>query len=71
MKIYVTVKAGSKQVCVERIHQTHYRVRVKEPAREGRANEGVIDALSGFFSIPKSKISILSGHASKIKIIQI
>lgn len=71
MKIHVTVKPRSKQGSVEKIDETHYRVRVKEPAREGRANEGVIEVLSDYFDVPKSQISILSGHSSKNKVVQI
>lgn len=71
MKIHVTVKPQSKIASVEKVDETHYRVRVKEPAKEGRANEGVVETLSEHFGIPKSKISILSGHSSKNKVVQI
>lgn len=34
---------------------------VKASAREGKANEGVVDALAGYFGVPKSSVRILVG----------
>jgi uncharacterized protein (TIGR00251 family) len=44
---------------------------VKEPAKEGKANQAVIRLLSEYFGVPKSNISIIKGESSKNKIIQI
>lgn len=47
------------------------KVRVKAPPDKGKANEELIEFLSQEFSIPKSKIQILSGHSSRLKKIEI
>ena len=71
MKIEAVVKAGSKISKVERIADGIFHIRVKEPAREGRANNAVIKALALYFHIPKQAISITHGHLSHKKIILI
>lgn len=71
MKFFVTVKANAKIPKVEQTDETHFRIAVKEPPREGEANEAVIQALSLFLGKPRSCFKILSGHKSKTKIVGI
>jgi uncharacterized protein len=47
------------------------RVRIAAPAVEGKANDELIEFLAEFFSVPKSKVSILRGEKGKEKTIQI
>ena len=44
---------------------------VKERPVEGKANEAVIAALAKYFGCAKSMISIRSGHASRVKRVEI
>lgn len=71
MKIFVRVKPNSKIEKVEQIDTTHYKVAVKEPAKENRANWGVLRVLAKYFNIGSSAIKIVSGQASRDKIIEI
>ncbi len=71
MKIAVKVKPNAKAVSVEKTGERDFTVRVKAPAKEGKANEAVVEALSGYFDIPKSRISISVGHGGKNKIVEI
>lgn len=71
MKISISVKAGSKVASVERSADGGYLVRVKAPAHEGRANEAVVEELSVYFKVPKSRITIVRGQTSKRKIVEI
>jgi len=70
MKISVKVKPNSKSEKVEKIGET-YKLYVKEPAKEDRANLAVINLLSEYFKVPKSRISILRGKKSRQKIVEI
>ena len=70
MKISVRVKPNMKEEKVERVDDV-FTVYVKEPAKEGKANRAVVELISKYFKIPKSKIVILSGMKSKQKIIEI
>lgn len=71
MKIFVKAKPLSKIQSVERIDDENFIVAVKEPPREGRANAAILRLLAGYFHIPKSNLSIVSGHTTKNKIISV
>ena len=46
-------------------------VHVKERAADGAANEGVVRALAEYFGVPRSRVTIVRGHTSRIKRIAI
>ncbi|MCX5702235.1 MAG: DUF167 domain-containing protein [Candidatus Omnitrophica bacterium] len=69
MNISVKVKPNSKENKIEKVKDNAFILRVKQAAKEGRANEAAVKLLSEFFDIPKSRIAIISGHKSKNKII--
>jgi uncharacterized protein (TIGR00251 family) len=71
VKITVRVKTNANESSVQRTGQREFAVRVKAPAREGKANEAVIEALSEYSGCPKRMISIVSGKTSRTKIINI
>lgn len=71
MRIGIRVKPGSKNESVEKTADGGYIVRVKAPAREGRANEAVIAALGRHFGVPKSRISIVRGLSGRDKMVDI
>ena len=69
MQLLVEVKPNSKQESVEKITDSVFKVRVRAPAQEGKANEAVIKALAGYFDVPKSLIVIKAGKTSRTKTI--
>lgn len=71
MRISVKVKPASKVAGVEKTGEGEYVVRVREPAREGRANEAVIEALSEYFDVAKSRLIIARGAGGRVKTIDI
>jgi uncharacterized protein (TIGR00251 family) len=70
MRIQVRVKPNSKTQEVSQ-EGNSFAVKVKEPAREGRANQAVIKLLAEHFGVPKSQVRILSGLTSKNKVIEV
>ena len=70
MKMKLRVAAGAKKFSVSQ-RNGEFVVRLTQQAREGKANEALIKALSAYFHIPKSRISISSGLGSKKKIVDI
>jgi uncharacterized protein (TIGR00251 family) len=70
MKIRVRVTPNSKQEGVIKEGDI-FLVRVKEPAKEGRANLAVINVLAEYFEVSKSHVSILGGFTSRNKVIEI
>jgi uncharacterized protein len=70
-KIWVNVKPRARQENVEKLSEGEYTVSVRAPAREGRANQAVIELLADRLSLPKSAVLILRGEKSKRKLVQI
>jgi len=70
MKIQVKVKPNSRteEVILE---NDSFLVKVKEPPKEGKANQAIIRLLAHHFAVPQSQIRIVSGLKSKVKIIEI
>jgi len=48
-----------------------FLVRVKEPAKEGKANRAVIKLLADYFGVPQTQIAISSGLGNRNKVIDI
>lgn len=70
-KIRIQVKPQAKQNRVERLEAGSYRVEVKAPADEGRANAAVIEALKEYFRLPKKCFRLTAGRTSRLKTIEI
>lgn len=83
MKILVKARAGAKIQKVERLDQPSlnfdnekqgiptYKVWVKEPAIDGKANRAIERALAKHFDIAPSLVTLVSGQISKQKIFEI
>lgn len=70
MKIKVRVTPNSKIEGVVK-EGNILLVRVKEPAKEGKANEAVIKLLADYFGVPHRQVIISSGFGSRNKVIEI
>ncbi len=71
MKISVKAKAGAKKEGVLKIGASEFKISVKEPAKEGRANEAIARALADYFEVAPSRVRLLSGFTSRQKIFEI
>jgi len=71
MKLFLKVRASAKLKKVERVDEDHFIIWVREPARNGKANQAVIKALSKYLNTPRSAMNIVRGHSSKNKTVKI
>lgn len=71
MKIFVKVKANARDERVELEGQNHFKVFVKALPVEGKANAAVISAVAKYFKVPQAEVKIISGAASRNKVIKI
>ena len=71
MRIKVKVKPGASENEVKKIDESLYEVRTTTIPEKGKANEKVIELLSDFFDVPKSKIKIIKGQASREKEVEV
>jgi len=63
----IKVKPNSKQEGIEKIDEDFYLVKLKKPAKEGKANQELIRILKKYF---KKSIRIKRGLRSRNKIIE-
>ena len=71
MRVFVKVKARARRESVERIDDAHFTVAVKDPPVDGKANAAVLEALSDYFKVPRSRVRLLSGQSSKNKVFEV
>ena len=69
-RIWVTVKPQAKRQEVKKIADGEYSVSVHAAAREGKANEALIELLADHFSVPKSSIRIVRGKTGRRKLVE-
>ncbi len=70
MKISIKVTPNSKTEGVTKDGDI-FLVRVNEPPKEGKANRAVIKLLAGYFEVSPGRVSIIGGHSSRNKTIEI
>jgi uncharacterized protein YggU (UPF0235/DUF167 family) len=83
MRIIVRAKPSAKKEMVERVGQptfgfgdtkaemVEYKVAVKEPPVDGKANEAIVKALAKYFDVAPSLIRLVSGASAKRKVFEI
>ena len=71
MRITVLAKPKAREEKVEPLGDNQFRVSVKEPPVEGRANAAIIRAVAEYFGVSAASVSIISGHASRTKVIEV
>ncbi len=71
LKIQVKVKPNAKQQKIEEIAENNFKIAVKSPPTDGKANQELIKILAKRFNVPKSHISIKSGVSSPHKLVEI
>lgn len=71
MLLHVTIKPGSRKPGIDRIDETHWVVRVREPAREGRANDALVRAVAAELGLPPSRVVLKRGEKFRTKTLEI
>ena len=71
MRVTVEARAGARAESIEEREGCRLIVRVKAPAREGKANRAIQEALGRHFGVPKSAVTLVAGGRGRIKIFDI
>jgi uncharacterized protein len=71
MKVFVKARPNSKEEKVQKLDGENFIVFVKAPPVKGMANNAIVKVLADYFRVSKSQIKIVSGFASREKIIEI
>lgn len=68
VRIKVTPNSRAKEISQE---GDSFIVKVKEPPKEGRANQAVIKLLAEYFGVSQSQVRIVSGFRSRNKVVEV
>ena len=71
MLIRIRVTPNAKNVKVKKTSMTEYEVKVDAAATEGKANKRLVEILSDYYNVGKSKIRIIRGANSRDKLVEI
>lgn len=77
MRIVVQAKPSSRQEQVEKIDlpaqagEMNFKVSVKAPPVQGRANAAIVRALAEYFKVAPSRVRIISGYTARQKVVEI
>jgi len=71
MRIQVKVTPRAKRPGIETATDGTLVVKVREPAEDGRANAALVEALAEYFGVARGGVSIVHGHTSRRKLIEI
>ena len=67
-KIKVKVKPNAKREDIKEIERDFFEVRTTVVPEKGKANKKVIEILSKYLKVPKSRIKLIKGETSREKI---
>lgn len=72
-KMYLTlrVQPRASKPGIERLSSGEYKVRVLAPPAKGKATKEVIETLAAYFGVPPSRVRIIRGQKSRLKLAQI
>lgn len=65
----VRARPGSRETRIEKLGEGEYRVHVPAPPEKGEANRQVVAALAEYFGLPSSRIRIVRGEKSRVKLV--
>lgn len=70
LAIRVTPRASRNEI-VEILPDHTIKIRLTAPPVDGKANEALIEFLSGVLSVPKSRIDIVAGQTGRDKLVTV
>jgi hypothetical protein len=70
-RITITVSPGAARSELVGRHGDGWKLRVAAPAERGRANEALVELLAGALALPRDRVRIVAGHASRRKLVEI
>ena len=67
----VRVHPGARRNDVAGLHAGAVKISIAAPATDGRANEALIEFVAEILSLPQARVSLVSGAASRSKVLRI
>ena len=70
-RLRLRVSPGSRRGEIAGRHGEAWKIRVTAAPERGRANDAVLRLLSSVLRVPAGKLSVVSGHASRDKVVEL
>jgi uncharacterized protein len=70
-RVRLRVAPGATRAGVVGRHGGAWKVRVTAPAEGGRANDAVVRLLADTFELPRTAVTLVSGHSARDKIVEL
>ncbi|MGH3051243.1 MAG: DUF167 domain-containing protein [Gaiellaceae bacterium] len=70
-RLKLRVSPGAGRAAVVGRHGDAWKVRVMQAPERGRANEAVLRLLADALAIPRSAVTLVSGHGAREKIVEL
>jgi uncharacterized protein (TIGR00251 family) len=68
-RLKLRVSPGARRPGIAGRYGDAWKVRVAEPPEDGRANEAVLRLLAETLDVPRARVTLVSGHSSREKIV--
>ena len=69
--IRVKATPGAKKFSVQETGPKILKISVREEAEQNEANDAIMQAVADFYSIPRNKLRMISGHKSANKMVRV
>jgi uncharacterized protein (TIGR00251 family) len=69
--LQLKVKPGARETSLAQQPDGSWLAKVQAPPVDGKANSAVIALIAAHFGVPKSAVTIKSGAAGRLKLVQI
>ena len=70
-RLRLRVSPGAGRAGIVGRHGDAWKVRVTAPPEGGRANEAVMRLLADTLSVPRTSVSLVSGHGGRDKVVEL
>ncbi len=71
MDLHIRVIPNSRQTEIIEENNNFIKIKLKAPAREGKANKELTEVLAKKFNVGKSQVEIIKGLAAKDKVVRL
>jgi len=70
-RVRLRVAPGATRAGIVGRHGDGWKVRVPAPAEGGRANDAVVRLLADMLALPRTSVTLVSGHSARNKIVEL
>ena len=70
LRVKVTARSARSEIVGELLDGT-LKVKIAAPPERGKANQALIALLAAHYGVPRTSVTIVSGHTASLKLVKI